>query len=78
MKHYLKCKKIETATDRAKKSLTEKAIKDGLYENFGQEEVRLIGDKFIDSSSYYEDDNRKRNILNRFDDWCASYSNIYG
>lgn len=69
MKHYLKCKKIETAINRAKKSLMQKPI----YENFGQEEVREISHKFIDTSNYSSKMKYERKLLNEFDYWCTTY-----
>ena len=52
MENYLNCKKIDTAIQRAEKILIEKAKNHGIYENFGQREVREIKEKFIDLSDY--------------------------
>ena len=73
MKNYLNCVKIDTSIKRATTMLIEKAAKIGIYENFGQKEVREIGDKFIDSSSYTSEMNKSRDKLNYFDNWCSSY-----
>ncbi|HHV27970.1 MAG TPA: hypothetical protein GXX63_12360, partial [Tissierellia bacterium] len=51
-KNYLNCKKIDTSLRRAEKLLRDKAKKIGIYENFGQEEVREIENKFIDITDY--------------------------
>jgi hypothetical protein len=72
---YLNCKKMETAISRAKKRLIEKANKQGLYENFGEKEVREIEYKFIDISSYSPNENYKRTLLRNFNNWCMNYTN---
>jgi hypothetical protein len=71
---YLQCKKIDTAISRAKEALTKKAKKNGIYENFGQKEVREIKDKFIDISDYSPDMNMNRDKLKNFDNWCMNYT----
>jgi len=73
MKTYLKCKKANTAIDRAKQKLIKVASKSGLYENFGQTEVREIKDVFIDTCDYSDSMNKTRDLINNFDDWCSSY-----
>ncbi len=71
---YLNCKKIDTAINRAKRLLIEEAQKNGLYENFGQSEVRRIGDKFINSSDYTIEMNARRDKLRHFSNWCSRYN----
>lgn len=71
MKKYLQCKKIETAIRRAKTELSTKQV----YENFGQKEVREIEDAFIDISDYGPVMNRRRSLLNEFDNWCMDFTN---
>lgn len=71
---YLNCKKIDTAISRATKLLIEEAKKNGLYENFGQTEVRRIEDKFINSSDYTREMNESRDKLRYFSNWCSRYS----
>lgn len=73
-KQYLNCKKIETSINRAKKMLIKVAKKKGIYENFGQKEVREIKSKFIDVCNYSKEMNNKRLQLELFDDWCSSYT----
>jgi len=75
MENYLNCKKIETAISRAKKALIKVAQTTGIYENFGQDEVRKITDKFIDLSDYTIEMNKKRAALQSFDHWCSNYTN---
>ena len=55
--------------------LIDKAKENGIYENFGQEEVRNIRDKFIDLSDYSNKMNDNRNKLDTFDKWCMNYMN---
>ena len=71
---FLNCKKIDTSISRARKMLIEKANKNGIYECFGQKEVGIIKDKFIDISDYSNDMNNNRRKINEFDDWCSSYT----
>lgn len=72
MNHILNCKKIETAINRAERKLVNEAKKNGLYENFGQNEARVIKDKFINISDYNNDMNYKRDLINDFSRWCSS------
>jgi hypothetical protein len=71
---YLNCKKIWTAIERARKNLIEQAKQNGIYENFGQKEVREIKDKFIDISDYSEKMNNNRLKLDGFNEWCMTYT----
>lgn len=66
------CKNIETAIRRAEKALIAEAKKNGIYENFGQKEVRAIKDKFINISVYNSEMNRKRDLLQGFSKWCST------
>jgi hypothetical protein len=74
MKQILNCKKIETAIRRAERKLIDEAKENGLYENFGQEEVRAIKDKFIDISDYSDEMNANREMLQSFSMWCSNLS----
>ena len=71
---YLNCKKVDTAIRRAKKKLIQEAQKNGIYENFGQKEVREIEEKFIDISSYTDEMKQNRRKLKKFDNWCMNYN----
>lgn len=56
---------------RMKKSLIEKLNKQGLYENFGEKEVRKLKDKYSD---FCYGDIAQRMVwkeIERFDDWCG-------
>ena len=70
---YLNCKQITTAINRATTGLLNKASREGVYENFGQVEVRSIKDKFIDTSDYSENMNNNRDELFMFSHWCSGY-----
>ena len=72
MNHILNCKKIETAISRAERKLVNEAKKNGLYENFGQNEARVIKDKFINISDYSNSMNYKRDLINSFSRWCSN------
>lgn len=74
MSNYLSCKKIDTAINRAKTALIQTAKLHGLYENFGQKEVREIKDKFIDISDYSQEMNNNRRKIEGFDNWCMNYT----
>lgn len=74
MKSYLNCKKIDTAISRAKDKLINEARNNGIYENFGQKEVREIEDKFIDCCDYSAEMNNNRKKLDGFNNWCMEYS----
>jgi hypothetical protein len=74
MSEYLNCKKIWTAIERARKTLMEKAKQNGIYENFGQKEVREIKDKFIDITDYSEKMNNNRLKIDGFNEWCMNYT----
>lgn len=73
--NYLDCKKVDTAINRAKKILIDKAKSEGLYENFGSEEVRQIKDKFINLSDYSDEMNLIRTKIANFEQWCMEYTN---
>jgi hypothetical protein len=72
--YYLNCKNIETAIKRAKKMLIMRAKEKGLYENFGQHEVRSIEAVFIDLCNYDSEMSSRRILLNNFNEWCMNYN----
>jgi hypothetical protein len=51
-----------TEINKAKKKLINKAKKSGLYENFGQKEVRQLSDKFGYTSE-----------VQQFDNWAMNF-----
>lgn len=54
---------LETAIEKAKKSLIAKANKKGIYENFGQKEARKLADDF---GGYSQE-------VASFEEWCENY-----
>lgn len=54
---------LETAIEKAKKSLIAKANKKGIYENFGQKEARKLADDFGGYNQEVVD----------FENWCENY-----
>lgn len=66
---------VTRAIDSAKKRLIAKAQrKGGIWENFGQDEVRAIEDKFVDISNYSSEMNTVRKIIDNFNEWCMTYT----
>lgn len=53
--------------------LIDRAKTDGVYENFGQKEIRKIKDKFIDCCDYLAEMNNNRKKIEMFDSWCMEY-----
>lgn len=68
------------AIDRAKAKLIKKAQQNGLYENFGQDEVYAIRQKFAQAGwwgdHYVNHDTYLQAIqaVNNFDNWASTYS----
>lgn len=69
-------KKLEKEIEKTKNSLLIKAKKNGLYENFGQVEIRKLKDKFIDFASYTNEMNLIRKSIDNFDYWCGNVSDV--
>jgi hypothetical protein len=65
--------KVIKVIEKTQLSLIKKVKEKGLYENFGQKEVRLIEDRFIDISDYSSEMNRIRTVISNFDNWCMNY-----
>lgn len=64
---------IDKVLTREQNKLIKKAKTKGLYENFGQKEVRKLEDKFIDPSDYSEEMNKNRRLIQMFSEWCYNY-----
>lgn len=73
MSNYLDCKKVETAIRRAKDMLIKSATENGVYENFGQKEVREITDRFVDICDYSDYMNSVRQKISSFGKWCMEF-----
>jgi hypothetical protein len=63
-------KQIEKDINKIKKSLILKARKKGLYENFGQKEVRKLRDKY--PMGYMDEEKFNMNIILDFSEWCRN------
>lgn len=48
--------------------------KGSVWENFGQNEVRKLKDKYIDISDYSSKMNSIRDAIDSFDNWCMTYT----
>lgn len=68
--YMLDCVRMSTSIRRARKMLLAEAKENGLYENFGSYEIRLIQDKYVNISDYSSEMNDKRNEIKAFSDWC--------
>ncbi len=66
--------KLRQAIKRKKESLIKRVEKKGIYENFGQKEIRDLEDKYIDSSSYTDEMNKMRDMIRELDDWACTYN----
>jgi len=65
---------INKALTKEQNKLIKIAKSKGLYENFGQKEVRKLKDKFIDISDYTDEMNKKRRLIELFNEWCMNYN----
>ena len=65
---------INKALTKEQNKLIKIAKSKGLYENFGQKEVRKLEDKFIDTSDYTDEMNKKRRLIELFNEWCMNYN----
>lgn len=65
-------KKIKQRAEKLKQQLIKKAKRKGIYENFGQKEVRQLTD--LIGSNLYTAPQEIRNILFDFDQWCMNYT----
>jgi len=64
---------IDKALTREQNKLIQTAKKKGIYENFGQKEVRKLEEKFINISDYSEEMNKNRRLIQMFEEWCMNY-----
>jgi len=65
--------KLEAAISRERTKLIKIAKSKGLYENFGQKEVRKLEDKYINLSDYSTEMNNNRQLVQSFNEWCINY-----
>ena len=64
---------IDKALTREQNKLIQTAKKKGIYENFGQKEVRKLEERFINSSDYSAEMNKNRRLIQMFEEWCMNY-----
>jgi len=67
-------KSLKKDIAKYKKSLLKKAREKGLYENFGQNEVMKLKDKHINISSYTDEMNEKRDLIQDFNNFVMNCS----
>lgn len=61
---------IDKDIKKEKQKLIKKAKEKGIYENFGQKEVRKLENKYSDDEFENNDVFKK---IRSFDDWCSTY-----
>jgi len=64
---------LPAAIAKKKKKLIRIAEEKGIYENFGQKEVRELRDKY-DIYKQLEDGRYAGDLITSFSDWCATYN----
>ena len=64
---------LQKAIAKEQDKLINKVRTKGLYENFGQREVRKLEDRFIRSESYTDEMNNNRLLIEGFNEWCMNY-----
>lgn len=69
-----KIKKVIATIKKYKDRLIKIARERGIYENFGQKEVRDLKSKFINSSEYSNEMNKIRKLIDGFDEWVLNYN----
>ena len=67
-------KKLVKEIEKEKNKLIKQAKEGGLYENFGQEVIIKLEDKHINLSDYSDEMNKKRNLIEMFNNWCMNYT----
>lgn len=60
---------LEADIKKEQKKLIKKAKEHGIYENFGQKEVRKLRDKYGDGGANF----KALDKINKFDKWCMNY-----
>jgi hypothetical protein len=66
--------KILKQLEKTKTKLINRCKKKGIYENFGQREVMILQDTYIDISDYSPEMNNIRGAIDKFYDWTVSYN----
>ncbi len=62
--------------NRQKIRLADKTRRNGLYENFGEKEVRNLKDKYDYNTLIYgtEIERKKAQLIEDFDNWCMNFN----
>jgi hypothetical protein len=62
--------------NRLKIKLSDKARRNGLYENFGEKEVRELKDKYDYNTLIYGSETQRKQALmiDCFEDWCMDFN----
>ena len=72
--------KIETEINKIKKRLIKEVKEKGIYENFGQNEIGDLKDKFnyndlcINDLCLNKEQIKIRILIDNFDNWCLNYN----
>jgi len=67
-------KSLSQEIKKQKTKLIKKAKENGLYENFGQNEINMLVDNYIELYNYSIDMNQKRRLIESFNEWCMTYT----
>jgi len=67
---------LQSDIHKMRKSLITKAVKKGLYENFGQTEVSKLKEKYKwnDLICGSTTERGQASLIDAFDDWCMNYT----
>ena len=66
--------KLNNDIKKIKTGLIARAKEKGLWENFGQNEVNKLRDKYFDDMYNFVDDNvQVCTVINNFSNWCSNY-----
>lgn len=65
---------IKADINRYKKQLIKRAIKHGMYENFGQKEVRKLEDKYIPQARDIIEKHKFMDLIQDFDHWAMNFN----
>ena len=63
-------RKVSADIKRMKAALKQKAKVSGIYENFGQKEVRILLDKYFDAPTF----GNVSSQIDEFSSWCMNYT----
>ncbi len=68
-------RRLSNIIEKVKLHLVERMETEGLCENFGQAEVKMLEDHYINHASGEDSQNKKRNLVNIFDIWVTRFIN---